>query len=197
MAHQFDELAKVLAQELSRRDVLRQIGVGLGTAVLGSVGLGKAWGQGGGGLGAPCNSGSSEPCLQNGLASCARARDLCVNRVGSNQRLLESCFSQFDRCRSQVSTICARVSGCQTALTCCSGRCVDRFNDPNNCSSCGNTCGAGQVCRPAPNGGRPAFDAFCCSAGATCTNSVEQFEFCCNEKCCPGLGCVGATQVCP
>jgi hypothetical protein len=45
MAHQFDELAKALAEGVSRREALRRIGPGVVGAVLASLGMGRAWAQ--------------------------------------------------------------------------------------------------------------------------------------------------------
>src|SRR5262245_8491588 len=61
-----DELAKALAEDVSRREALRRVGSVLAGALLAATGLGSAWGQGrrggggGGGGGGGCPSGQSK-----------------------------------------------------------------------------------------------------------------------------------------
>jgi hypothetical protein len=166
MSHQFDELAKALAQGVPRREALRRIGTGLVGALLASVGLGEAWGQSGNNCTNLCRQIPPGPnrgrCLRN-----------CQECGGDVTRVCRTAFG---------NTIC-----CPPHYICCDGVCVDK-TAPENCGGCGNRCAADEVCRAAPTGGQPYNDYFCCRF--PCTNNVETVEFCCHEGCIQGFGCV-------
>ena len=80
--------------------------------------------------------------------------------------------------------------GCNIGYQCCSGACchgtcTDLSSNPNNCGSCGHTCGTGQLCQNgqcvnpcAANGGTCNGNSDCCSGH--CEN---------NQCVCPS-GCI-------
>jgi hypothetical protein len=75
---------------------------------------------------------------------------------------------------------CGPGGVCEIGLLCCHGKCVDPFNDPNNCNGCDMPCtGSASVCA---NGTCevPPCTALTCGAGSTC----------CGDQCC------GAGQLC-
>jgi hypothetical protein len=100
MEHQFDELAKALAEGMSRREALRRVGSVLTGALLTAAGLGSAWGQGrrggggGGGGGGGCPSGQT------------KCKGTCVNLQTNSQ----NCGS------------CGHV--CASGQVCCNGTCT-------------------------------------------------------------------------
>jgi hypothetical protein len=40
-----------------------------------------------------------------------------------------------------------RQCQCKSGLSLCSGACVDRRSDANNCGTCGNVCGGRRTCQ--------------------------------------------------
>ncbi len=79
--------------------------------------------------------------------------------------------------------------GCNIGSQCCSGACCHgtctNLGTTSNCGSCGNTCGANQVCQ---NG---TCVTPCTTSGGTCGGDTE----CCSGTCCQGT-CCGSGQVC-
>jgi hypothetical protein len=69
---------------------------------------------------------------------------------------------------------------CATALSCCSGHCVNAANDPQNCGACGNVCG-----------GSTPF----CLGQCMATPCKLDAGACGGESCC-GYGCCGQGQLC-
>ena len=65
MKHQFDELAKGLAQSVTRRTALRKFGVGIGLIALAALGLTNKAEAAAGGNGNKNLPGSGEPCKRS------------------------------------------------------------------------------------------------------------------------------------
>lgn len=94
---------------------------------------------------------------------------------------------------------------CQAGLTACDGECVDTGADPENCGSCGFSCGGGScdggVCSTTPgcppsliecNGGcvDPAYDpAHCGGCNNTCASGVCDLGQCVTGECYCGALC--------
>jgi Stigma-specific protein, Stig1 len=122
MNHAFDELAKALAEDVSRREALRRVGTGLAGALLAAAGLSSAWGQGRGGGGG--GGGGSKGC-PSGQTKC---KGTCVNLQTDSK----NCGS------------CSRA--CGTGQACCGGTCINTASDRNNCGGCGIPCGNNELC---------------------------------------------------
>ena len=139
---QFDDLAKGLAGGLSRREALRRLGGLLGVtagAVLASVGLGKARGQG------PGPSTCDEYCAQfyppprgEAFGQCVRSCTACVRAGGI------ACGPGVDCC-DPATEVC--IDGtCEVACTAQSGDPCDTSGDPALCCADGSACDATGSC---------------------------------------------------
>jgi hypothetical protein len=87
---------------------------------------------------------------------------------------------------------------CQGALTLCTAGCVDLLSDPDNCGSCGRTCGSGLGCISG-DCACPAGKTFCndgcrdltgdhdnCgSCGTVCPDELVCWRGICNDRCGP------------
>jgi hypothetical protein len=132
--NRFDELAKALAQGVSRREALRRLGGGMAGALLMSLGVGNAWGQAGGG---------GRPCPNPGEIRCD---GVCVNPRTDP----DNCGRCGNLCPAGVTcvngTCGGPTGGCPSGQTRCSGTCVNLATDFFNCGSCRHACAAGQFC---------------------------------------------------
>jgi len=135
MIHQFDELAKALAEGVSRREALRRIGGGLAGALFVSLGWTRvAWGD----TRAACKSlcggmGKNGKQCMDVCLSCPSATSVC-GPAGA-----KTCCGGGHVC---ISGTCQCPSG--TAV--CGGNCVDTTSDRNNCGGCGTQCSTYEVC---------------------------------------------------
>jgi Stigma-specific protein, Stig1 len=137
MEHQFDELAKALAEGMSRREALRRVGGGLAAVLLVSLGWSReAWGDTRavcksvcGGLGKYGNQCMSV-CMSCSSASCVTGSPgakTCLQCTGGKVCSSGSCV-------------------CPSGQTDCSGTCVNTATDPSNCGGCTSS-SASYVCR--------------------------------------------------
>ena len=113
-----DELSKLLAESVSRRESLRSIGAVLAGAVLSSLGVGTAW-----------------------AARPDRCRAFC--RWCSNKAQRNQCLAACRACNGNTSRLCGSCGTyvcCPTGTACCNGTCTALNSDPNNCGACGNVC---------------------------------------------------------
>jgi hypothetical protein len=170
-----DEISKLLAESVSRRESLRSIGAVLAGTVLSSLGVGTAWAARPDRCGAFCRGCSTKAQRNQCLAACRACN-------GNTSRLCGSCGNYY----------C-----CPTGKACCNGTCTSVNSDANNCGACGNVCPAsapfciqgtcsGLVCGGGSTncGGYCAFlayDPYNCGAcgfvcpGVGCTNGVCDF----------------------
>jgi Stigma-specific protein, Stig1 len=134
-----DELSKLLAGSVSRRESLRSMGAVLAGAVLGSLGAGMAW------------AARPDRCV----AFCRS----CPTKKKRNQ-----CQDACRACNGNTGRLCGSCGAvvcCATGTTCCNGTCTSLSSDPHNCGACGHVCAAAApycnqgVCisNPCPGGG--------------------------------------------
>jgi hypothetical protein len=91
---------------------------------------------------------------------------------------------------------------CAGTLQACSNQCVDFQADPENCGSCGQTCGQGQVCNHGQCGLLPADCTTLpqgCGAGFFCDPVTRQCQTGCRlaRDCPQGATCTSGTCSCP
>jgi hypothetical protein len=181
MEHPFDRLTKALAQEMPRREALRHLGGGLATALLASLGLPTAWGQG------------------------SNCQSYCRALVGS-PKAFATCVISCEDCLQGDGTLCGVSAGgavtcCGPGLTCIRGECRTLA-----AALCGTkVCGADEKCCLALGFAKDFSacclpeevccapgSAVCCPQGTTCcqaNGNLGQFPtVCCreDETCCRG-----------
>ena len=119
-----DELSKLLAVSVSRRESLRTIGVVLAGAALSTLGVNTAW--------------AARP------DRCTAFCRWCPTRKKRDQ-----CLAACRACNGNTSRLCGSCGAyacCPTSATCCNGICTDLNSDPANCGACGYVCPADNVC---------------------------------------------------
>jgi hypothetical protein len=108
--HEFDELAKGLANGMSRREALRRVGLALGGSFLASLGLaGGANGQHGGGGGNTMRGGHSQAC-QDACQTAYHAGD-----ISDTHACYDACV--FCNQPGEIFCISSTLGG---TFTCCS-----------------------------------------------------------------------------
>jgi stigma-specific protein Stig1 len=119
-----DELSKLLAASVSRRESLRSIGAIVAGAALSTLGLNTAW--------------AARP------DRCTAFCRWCPTKKKRNQ-CLEACRA----CNGNTSRLCGSCGAyacCPTGAVCCNGTCTDLNSDFNNCGACGYVCPTNNVC---------------------------------------------------
>jgi Stigma-specific protein, Stig1 len=119
-----DELSKLLAVSVSRRESLRTIGVVLAGAALSTLGVNTAW--------------AARP------DRCTAFCRWCPTRKKRNQ-----CQEACRACNGNTSRLCGSCGAyvcCSAGTTCCNGICTDLYSDFNNCGACGYVCPTNNVC---------------------------------------------------
>ena len=97
-----------------------------------------------------------------------------------------------------TSTESTSLQACKSTETSCGAKCVDTQSDPNNCGSCGNSCGAGSCyqgnCQTSSGGSCTTCQAqadsssgMCASEYASCTGTCKSLLTCV-------MGCSGSTS---
>jgi hypothetical protein len=146
----FDQLARLLAGELPRREALRRIGGGLAGAVLASLGLGKVWGQAPSECEGYCRARIDPRRSRGAFGSCVSSCQDCLRHGGalcgasSTGGGIICCPSgqtcQGGHCLAGCSPPCTGgkvcVNGnceCPMTLAACGDVCVDTATDPTNC----------------------------------------------------------------
>jgi Stigma-specific protein, Stig1 len=113
-----DELSKMLAASVSRRESLRTIGVVLAGAALSTLGINTAW--------------AARP------DRCTAFCRSCPTRTKRNQ-----CMEACRACNGNTSRLCGSCGAyacCPSGAACCYGTCTDLNSNSNNCGACGNVC---------------------------------------------------------
>src|SRR3990172_12708918 len=113
-----DELSKLLAESVSRRESLRSIGAVLAGAVLSPLMLGTSW-----------------------AARPDRCTAFC--RWCSTKKRRNQCLAACRACNGNTSRLCGSCGAyvcCATGAACCNGTCTTVNSDPNNCGACGYAC---------------------------------------------------------
>jgi hypothetical protein len=114
-----------------------------GTAGIGTGGTNSTTGSAGQGAAGSANDG--QPCVLP-TSTTGDCNPTCAQSCGTDQGCLDSC------CQTGTTTKMGEM---------CGGQCVDVTKDPSNCGTCGNTCGAGDVCRQAGEGSMPIGPYVC------------------------------------
>ena len=112
-----DEVSKLLAESVPRRESLRRIGAVLAGAVLSPLGVGTAWARG------------PDRC---------KSFCKCSNRAQRNQ-----CLAACRACNGNTSRLCGSCGAyacCARSAACCNGYCTDLDNDFDHCGGCGAWC---------------------------------------------------------
>jgi hypothetical protein len=181
MTSTFDDMSKVLASGVSRRDALKLIGGTVGGSALAALGIGRA---------------------RAAVSSCAA---FCANFHGAAHA---QCMQTCKQCGSDPSRLCFNF-GPSPSVTCCPGpgpvTCCSGPNGSTTCCPSGSNCcfafatntttccPSGTHCCQSFDGtsttccanGAMCCDATCCIAGDVCC-SAPGGPFCCT----PGtLGC--------
>ena len=142
-----DELSKLLARSVLRRESLRGIGAALAGTVLSTWGLGTAW--------------AARP------DRCTAFCRSCPTRKRRNQ-----CVKACRSCNGNTNRLCGSCGNftcCSAGTVCCNGTCTSMNSDPHNCGACGIIC-AGQTpyCNQGTCVGCPAGTTNC---GGSCIDT--------------------------
>jgi len=169
-----DELSKLLAASVSRRESLRSIGVVLAGAALSTLGVNPAW--------------AARP------DRCTAFCRSCPTRKKRNQ-CLEACRA----CNGNTSRLCGSCGAyacCPAWATCCNGTCTDLNSDPYNCGACGYVCAAGTVCLNGSCVESPCSLTLC---GGMCVDTSSNAQHCggCFQACSVGQVCFHGTCCSP
>src|SRR5215212_4962474 len=162
-----DELSKLLAESVSRRESLRRIGTFVAGAVLTPWGLGTAW-----------------------AAGPDRCKAFC--RGCSNKAQRDQCLAACRVCNGNTSRLCGSCGAyacCPTSAACCNGTCTSVNSDANNCGACGHACPASSpICNQGTCGACPQGTTNC--SGACISTNWDGLN-------CGGCGIqCGANQTC-
>lgn len=211
MAHEFDELSKVLAGRVPRREALQWIGGGLAGAALAVLGLGKA-------SAAPnrcavfCSQFSPGPRRAACKQACQRC-DADVRRLCFGETNVVCCPPGGSCCSSSTGAavccppenFCCGDTCCPFGASCCSGS-AGFFCCAGNC--CGDTCcPSDEFCQA----GQCVQEGFCtvgltcggdlpfCGEGAGglscfCAESVEGSLICGNDFFCDTPSCTSSAE---
>lgn len=182
----FDEIARLLASQTSRRAAIRTIGVGIAGGVLGAY---RRFGGRAAGallLGEACSTSRDCSGLE-GVVCCganAAKKGTCVN-IDVDTENCGTCgvkcpagkFCNKGRCCSAEGGTCNSLYDCcrLDVSLCCEGVCVFGEDASANCGSCGHACKKGEAC---------------CSF--TCVNLAKDPQHCGTCK----LSCDPKTEAC-
>jgi hypothetical protein len=162
MSALFDDVSRIIASSMPRRQAFRLIGTAMGGALAASLGMGRAsrgWAAGG---------------LQDAPSTCGVGKFACGSKCCTVA--VQRCCGTGSTavCCSAVDTCCSGGSGTQN-VCCGAGQSCCKGASGTKCCSAGQTCCNGVCC----GGGTPV----CCGepSHAICCNSGE---VCCSGKCC-------------
>jgi hypothetical protein len=162
-----DELSKLLAASVSRRESLRSIGAVLAGAALSTLGLNTAW------------AARPDRCI----AFCRS----CPTRKKRNQ-----CVAACRACNGNTSRLCGSCGAyicCPAGASCCNGTCTDLNSDANNCGACGYVCSANNICA---NGTCVACIFPFIACGGVCVDPTSDRNNCggCGQQCADTEACI-------
>lgn len=117
MSELFDQMARTLAKDVPRRNILRGLAAIIGGAIFASVPLSAATNQCRGGCTATgsqaCKGGDScVACSGGGTACCPAGTFCCGNGTGNNR--VVKCCNRKDCCNTQTGT-CTASNNCSAA----------------------------------------------------------------------------------
>jgi hypothetical protein len=182
----FDQLAREVANGLSRREALRRLGGVLVGAAVAALGLeGRAWGASKGGgdnnCGAACQAttgftskapASVQSAYKNCVTACSACKDAgdfaCIANGGTVACCSsgQSCIS--GACCGGTAAPCSGTAPCCAGLTCSGGTCQACLSDGNACTSssdcCSGLCNSAQLCGCQSDGSDCLTSSDCCSA---------------------------------
>jgi hypothetical protein len=176
MSALLDDISRITASPISRREAFKLVGGAVGGALLAYLGVGRA----SRGLGAPAG-GAQAPQI---IPRCPRGEFRCG----------ATC------CRNGLA--CCNGKCCTSGQTCCNDTCCPRGQCCNGRTCCpsGQRCINGRCCPSAQscNGFLGIFGVICCASGQTCCDGrCCPSGQCCNhgERCCPtGYVCCGGAR---
>ena len=165
-----DEISKLLAKSVSRRESLRTIGAVLADAVLSPLLVGTAW--------------AARP------DRCTAFCRSCSTKTRRNQ-----CVAACRACNGNTSRLCGSCGNyvcCSTSTVCCNGTCTSLNSDSHNSGACGYVCAASTplcnqgTCYGCPPGTDFMWDSGNCGGcGIVCPEQTA-----CSAGFCEGL-CIG------
>ena len=125
-----DEAAKTAASGISRREVLRRLGIGLAGTMLASVGLQESARAG--------RPGSSTS------AGCPAGYTKCKSKCVSLSSDPSNCGACGHGCSASTPyCVSGACSPCPSGTSLCNGVCANLTDDTSNCGACGHNCGPG------------------------------------------------------
>jgi hypothetical protein len=156
MSALLDDISRITASPISRREAFKLVGGAVGGALLASLGLGRA----SRGLGAPVPTTkcpSSRPVLLNGKCY-PTGYFLCGGRVCDKD---DQCCNS-DHCCEKRQTCCGKRC-CDSKEQCCTDHCCDKRETccGNRCCAPGLVCCNGRCCRKGPSASNPCYKAYC------------------------------------
>jgi hypothetical protein len=217
MPNHFDEVAKALASNSSRREALRRLGGGLLVAFLTPLGLSKAWAAPGGGRGRGCGVlcqaatgfDPKDKASKEAFKECVEACEACKESGGTSAIQeggavicdcpppLEACNGVcFEPCpegqtRNPETCECEQATGCSEGFVC--GEALQICGSEEN--------GLGCLCTASVEGPTICGNNFFCDTTAECTTSAECVALfgpgyfcqsagtgCCDQVCVPPCG---------
>ncbi len=175
MSALLDDIARITASSISRREAFRLVGGAVGGALLASLGLGRAsrgWGApAGGAQGNPEVACPQKTCNDHGTYCCASYQTCCHGHCCTTEQTCTNnvcCPSGQTGCGGR----CCASSRCCNGTTCCPSnqRCSNNVCCPTGLTGCGTTrcCLPGQVC----------CGSKCCSHGPSASNPCFSATHC-------------------
>jgi len=147
MSTLIDDLSRVIASPVSRRQAFKMVSGAVGGALLASLGLGRATRMlGAGGNNQPCPDHGvrcNGQCYQQGYACCGptacdRNHQCCRDHCCDNK---QSCCGSS--CCNYGSTCCGNNTCCACGVACCNGKCC---SSPKAICCGGACCPEGYLC---------------------------------------------------
>jgi len=172
MSAVMDDIARIIARPIPRRQALRLVGGVVGGTIAAALGKAKGLGSWAAQVGGAsvatspkcgrgqfaCGTGSRAVCCSSGTTCCGNTT-VGFTCCGSSQGCCTDAKTAY--CAPPRSTCCKGAS-CGSTQSCCNGKCCDKLSHQTCCgtTSSGVCCSSGQVCC----GGR------CCKSGPSASN---------------------------